>query len=210
MINILIADDHAVVRQGIKNILQTTSDLKVAGEAGNGQEVMKQVRSQSWNVVVLDMAMPGKTGLDLLKEIKGEQPDLPVLVLSMHSEDQYAVRLLRAGASGYMTKESAPDDLINAIRKVAGGGKYISSCLAEQLVQDLRLDSEKPFHELLSDREYQVMCLIAEGKSIKQIAEQMVLSIKTVSTYRSRILEKMKMKTNADLIQYGIRNKLVD
>ncbi|MHB8483502.1 MAG: response regulator, partial [Nitrospiria bacterium] len=161
-------------------------------------------------VAVLDMTMPGKAGLDLIKEIKQEQPDLPVLILSIHSEDQYAVRLLKAGASGYLTKESAPEELVQAIRKVASGGKYISPNLAERLVFDLQTGVEKPFHEILSDREYQVMCLIAQGKRVKQIADQMALSIKTVSTYRSRILEKMNMKTNAELIRYGIQNKLVD
>jgi len=211
MIRVLIADDHAVVRKGLKQILAETTDIVVAGEAHNGQEVLNKVRkSGDWDVVVLDITMPGTSGLDILKEMKNEHPKLPVLVLSIHPEDQYAMRVLKSGASGYMTKESAPEELVKAIRKVATGGKYVTPGMAEKLLFDLGSDPERPLHENLSDREYQVMCLITSGKTVKEIAKEMSLSIKTISTYRTRILEKMKMKTSAELIHYGIRNKLVD
>jgi two-component system invasion response regulator UvrY len=210
MIRILIADDHAIVRKGLKQILAETSDIIVAGEAHNGQEVLNKVRTGDWDVVVLDITMPGTSGLDILKEMKNEHPKLPVLMLSSHSEDQYAVRVLKAGASGYLTKESAPDELVKAIRKVFAGGKYVSAYAAEVLAFDLDKNSEKPPHEFLSDREYQVLCLLCLGKTVKEIAKEKSLSIKTISTYRSRILEKTKMKTNAELIHYGIRNRLVD
>jgi two-component system invasion response regulator UvrY len=211
MIRVLIADDHAVVRKGLKQILTETSDIVVAGEAHNGQEVLNKVRkSRDWDVVILDITMPGTSGLDILKEMKHEHPKLPVLVLSIHPEDQYAMRVLKSGASGYLTKESAPEELVKAIRKVAMGGKYVTPGMAEKLLFDLGSDPEKPLHENLSDREYQVMCLITSGKTVKEIAKGMSLSIKTISTYRTRILEKMRMKTNAELIHYGIRNRLVD
>jgi two-component system invasion response regulator UvrY len=211
MIRVLIADDHAVVRKGLKQILTETSDIVVAGEAHNGQEVLNKVRKSSdWDVVILDITMPGTSGLDILKEMKHEHPKLPVLVLSIHPEDQYAMRVLKSGASGYLTKESAPEELVKAIRKVATGGKYVTPGMAEKLLFDLGSDPEKPLHENLSDREYQVMCLITSGKTVKEIAKEMSLSIKTISTYRTRILEKMRMKTNAELIHYGIRNRLVD
>ncbi|MBI3622140.1 MAG: response regulator transcription factor [Nitrospirae bacterium] len=210
MINILIADDHAIVREGLKQILAETHDLVVKGEARNGHEVLHKVRTGAWDVVILDLAMPGPGGLDIVKELKRERPHLPLLVLSIHPEDQYAVRVLQAGASGYMTKESAPEELITAIRKVTAGGKYISQYVAEKLVRNLGRDAERPPHEALSDREYQVMCLIASGKTVKEVATEMALSAKTVSTYRARILEKMKMKSNADLIRYGLRHQLVD
>jgi two-component system, NarL family, invasion response regulator UvrY len=210
MIRILIADDHAIVRKGLRQILAETPDIIVAGEAHNGQEVLSKVRTGNWDVVVLDITMPGTSGLEILKEMKNEHPKLPVLVLSIHSEDQYAVRVLKAGASGYLTKESAPDELVKAIRKVFSGGKYVSAYAAEMLAFDLDRNSEKPPHEFLSDREYQVLCLLCLGKTVKEIAKEKSLSIKTISTYRSRILEKTKMKTNAELIHYGIRNRLVD
>ncbi|HXC62222.1 MAG TPA: response regulator transcription factor [Nitrospiria bacterium] len=210
MIKILIADDHAIVRKGLKQILAETTDIIVAGEAHNGQEVLNKVRTGDWDVVVLDITMPGTSGLDILKEMKNDHPKLPVLVLSIHSEDQYAVRVLKAGASGYLTKESAPDELVKAIRKVSTGGKYVSAYTAEMLAYDLDRNSEKPPHEFLSDREYQVLCLLCLGKTVKEIAKEKSLSIKTISTYRTRILEKTKMKTNAELIHYGIRNRLVD
>jgi len=210
MIKILIADDHAIVRQGLRQILAETSDMVVGGEPQNGQEVLNKVRADDWDVVVLDVTMPGTTGLDILKALKRERPKLPVLVLSIHPEDQYAVRVLKAGASGYMTKETAPDELVKAIRKVAAGNKYVSTYAAEMLAVDLDSNLEKPPHELLSDREYQVLCLICSGKTVKEIGKEMALSIKTISTYRTRILEKMRMKTNAELIHYGVRNQLVD
>lgn len=209
MINVLIADDHPVVRQGIKQILAEDSEIGELGEAKNSQEVLEQIRQNSWDVIILDITMPGRGGLDTLKEIKGEKPKLPVLILSIHPEDQYAVRALKAGAAGYLTKESAPDDLIKAIKKVNIGGKYISNSLAEKLALHLERDAQKQPHESLSDREYQVLCMIASGKKVKDIAESLSLSVKTISTYRARILEKMKMKSNADLIHYAIQNRLV-
>ena len=210
MIKILIADDHAVVRRGLKQILAEEPNMAVFGEACNAQEVLKNVREQDWDIVILDITMPDRSGLDVLKELKRERPKLPVLFLSIHPEDQYAVRVLKAGAAGYMTKESAPEELVKAIRKVLRGGKYISPSLAEKLAFDLETDSEKPLHETLSDREYQVMCMIASGKTVKEIAKKLYLSVKTISTHRARILGKMKMKTNAELTHYAVKNRLVD
>ncbi|MCK9377375.1 MAG: response regulator transcription factor [Syntrophobacterales bacterium] len=209
MIKILIADDHTIVREGIKQILADTADLVVAGEATNGHEVLEQIRKEDWDVVVLDLAMPGKDGLDTLKELKIEKPKLPVLVLSMHPEEQYAVRLLKAGASGYLTKESAPEELIAAIRKVSQKGKYVSSSLGEKLAFYLESESEKPVHEVLSDREYRVMLMIASGKTVKEIGEEMFLSIKTISTYRVRALKKMGMKNNAAFTYYAVKHNLL-
>lgn len=210
MIKILIADDHAIVREGLKQIVADTSDMIVTAEASDGHEVLALISQDNYDVVVLDMAMPGLTGLDILKQIKRETPELPVLILSVHPEEQYAVRALKAGASGYLTKERAPDELITAIRKVSMGGKYITSSLAEKLAFELEVDAEKPPHKTLSDREFQVMCMIAKGRTIKNIAEELYLSPKTVSTYRSRILEKMKMKSNEELTHYVINNHLID
>jgi two-component system invasion response regulator UvrY len=209
LIRILISDDHAIVREGIKQILADTEDLVVAGEATNGHEVIELVRKEDWGMVLLDLAMPGKDGLETLKEIKREKPKLPVLVLSIYPEEQYAVRALKAGASGYLTKESAPEELIAAIRKVSQGGKYISSSLAENLASHLEVDADKPVHETLSDREYQVMLMIASGKTVKEVADEMCLSIKTVSTYRVRALSKMGMKKNSEFTYYAIKNGLI-
>jgi two-component system invasion response regulator UvrY len=209
MIKILIADDHAIVREGLKQIVAETADMMVADEASSGYEVLDKVWNNEYDVVVLDISMPGRDGVDILKQLKSTRPDLPVLVLSMHPEEQYAVRVLKAGAAGYLTKESAPDELVTAIRRVSIGRKYVSSTLAEKLVFDLQHDTQKPLHETLSDREYQVMCMIASGKRAKEIAEELYLSIKTISTYRSRILEKMKMKNNAELTHYAIKHGLV-
>ncbi len=210
MIRVLIADDHPIVREGLKQIIAETSDMVVANEASNAQEVLDKVWENDYNVVLLDISMPGRSGLDILKQLKSERPELPVLILSVHPEEQYAVRVLRAGASGYLTKESAPDELIAAIRKVSLGRKYVSSSLAEKLAFDLEIEAEKPLHETLSDREYQVMCMIAKGKTVKEIAEELSLSVKTISTYRSRILEKMRMNNNAQLTHYAIKNRLVE
>lgn len=207
---ILIADDHAIVREGLKQIISETSDMVVADEAIDGHEVLSKALKNDCDVVVLDITMPGINGLDVLKELKKQRPKLPVLVLTMHPEDQYAVRVLRAGASGYLTKESAPDELTAAIRKISQGKKYVTSTLAEKLVSELKVDTEKPLHNALSDREFEVMCLIAEGKTVKEIAEKLFLSEKTVSTYRTRILEKMNMKNNAELIHYAIKHGLVE
>jgi DNA-binding NarL/FixJ family response regulator len=210
MIRALIADDHAVVRQGLKQILGDTPEMLVAGEATNGQEVLDKVRAEPWDVVVLDISMPDRSGLDILKQLRSERPKLPVLVLSMHSEDQYAVRVLKAGASGYLTKDSAPDELVKAIRKVVSGGRYVSSFLAEKLAFEIGTDSSRLPHETLSDREFQVLRLIAGGKSVTEIAAELCLSVKTVSTYRARMLEKMNLGTTAELIHYAVQNHLID
>ena len=210
MIKILIADDHPVVRKGLKEIIEEIPDMAVHGEASNGQETLEKVGKSDFDIVVLDISMPGISGLDILKQLKSEKPELSILVLSMYPEEQYAVRVLRAGASGYLTKESAPEELIAAIRKASKGGKYISSSLAEKLAFDLETDAERPLHETLSDREYQVMRMIASGKTGKEIAEELFLSVKTISTYRTRILEKMEMKSNAELIHYALKHGLVE
>jgi len=209
MLKILIADDHAIVRQGLKQIVTETPDMVVAGEASNGQELLNKIKESDYDVVVLDITMPGRDGMDVLKQLRSEKPELPVLMLSIHPEEQYALRALRAGASGYLTKESAPDELVVAIQKVSRGGKYISPSLAEKLAFELEVGREQAPHEILSDREYHVMCLIASGKTVMEIAQELSLSEKTISTYRSRILEKMKMKNNAELTYYAIKNQLV-
>lgn len=211
MIKVLIADDHAVVRRGLKQILaETAGEIVVEGEATNGREVLQQVEARAWDVLVLDITMPGRSGLDILKDLRQLRPELPVLILSMHAEEQFATRMLKAGASGYLNKESAPEELVKAIRKVYGGGKYVSPAHAERIVSELSGDSEKLPHELLSDREYEILCLMASGKTPTLIAKELSLSVKTVSTYRSRILEKMNFTTNAQLTHYAIKNGLVD
>ncbi|HLE28328.1 MAG TPA: response regulator transcription factor [Anaerolineales bacterium] len=210
MIKVLIADDHAVVRQGLKQILGETSDMQVVGEATTGPEALEKARAEGWDVMILDLTLPGRSGFEILKALRAEKPDQPVLILSMHAEDQFAVRLLKAGASGYLTKESVPEELIKAIRKVVAGGKYVSPALAERLAFEMDAASERLPHEALSDREFQVMQMIATGKAVKQIAEELSLSVKTVSTYRARILEKMNLKTNADLIHYAIQQRLIE
>jgi two-component system invasion response regulator UvrY len=210
MIRVLIADDHAVVRQGLKQILGETPGMLVAGEATNGQDVLDRVRAESWDVVVLDISMPDRSGLDVLKVVKAERPGLPVLVLSMYPEDQYAMRVLKAGASGYLTKDSAAEELVKAILKVVSGGRYVSPHMAERLAFEIGTDSTKLPHETLSDREFQVLRLIAAGKSAKEMAVELALSVKTISTYRARLLEKMDLATNADLIHYAIQNHLID
>ncbi len=209
MIRLLITDDHAVVRKGMKQILAETRDIVVADEAGDGREALEKIRKNDYDMVLLDISMPGRDGLEVLKELQNLKPKLPVLVLSMYPEEQYAVRALRSGASGYLTKDSAPDELIAAIRKVHGGGKYVSASLAEKLALKLGSDLNTAPHETLSDREYQVMCMIASGKSVKEIGQELALSVKTVSTYRARILQKMRLKGNADLTRYAIDNKLI-
>ena len=207
MLKILIADDHPIVRRGLQQILSGEADVAMVGEAQNSTEVLDLVCTQEWDAVVLDITMPGRGGLDTLKELKRLYPSLPVLMLSIHPEDQYAVRAFRAGAAGYMTKESAPDELIKAIRKITRGGKYVSPTLAEKLA--FIMEAEPPSHHSLSDREYQVMIMIASGKTPSEIAEEMCLSIKTISTYRERILAKMKMKNNAELTYYAVKHNLV-
>jgi DNA-binding NarL/FixJ family response regulator len=210
LFKILVVDDHTVVRKGLKHILSEIPDIIVAGEASDGNQALNQVRNGDYDLVLLDIAMPGISGLDVLKQLKTEKPDLPVLMLSIYPEEQYAVRTLKAGASGYLTKESAPEELITAVRKVCAGGKYVTSSLAEKLTLYLKNDLEKPAHELLSDREYQVFTMIASGKTVSQIASELSLSVKTISTNRSRALAKMGMKTNAELTYYAIKHGLVD
>src|SRR5262245_3513229 len=208
-VRILIADDHPIVRHGLKQILALDPELMVVGEAKNGNEALDLARKVEWDVAILDYSMPGKSGLDLLKEIKREHPQRPVLVLSMHPEDLHATRVLKAGGSGYVNKESASEELTAAIRKVVGGGKYVSPALAERLAFELAPGTQKPLHETLSDREYRVMWLLASGKQINQIAKEMFLSPNTVSTYRARILKKLNLTNNAQLVHYAVKNQLV-
>jgi two-component system invasion response regulator UvrY len=210
MLKVLIVDDHAVVRQGLRQILTEIPELSVVAEAENGQDALNKVRAEPWDVLVLDMSMPGRGGLDILKDVRRERPETRVLVLSMHPEDQFAVRMLRAGASGYLTKETAPDQLVAAVRKVLTGGRYISPSLAEKLAFDVDRDSDRPLHEKLSDREFQVLRRLAMGKTVQEIAAELMLSPKTISTYRARVLEKLELKSNAELIHYAIGNKLVE
>ena len=210
MIKILVVDDHIIVREGLKKILLDTPDMVVADEASNGQEVTKKIWNNDYDLILLDISLPGRSGLDVLKQLKCTKPQVPILILSVHPEEQYALRALRAGASGYLTKQSAPDELIDAIRKVAKGRKYITSSIAEKLAFELEVDSRKLPHETLSDREYQVMCMIGSGKAAKEIAETLSLSVKTISTHRTHILNKMQMKNNAQLTHYAIKNALVD
>ncbi len=210
MIKIIIADDHEIVRAGLKQIMSEDPELTVAGEAVDGQELLEEVRKEDFDVILLDIKMPGRSGLDILKQLKIEKPDIPVIVLSMHPEDQYALRALKAGASGYLTKETASDQLIDSIKKVHGGGKYISETLAERLADSIASGREAPAHTYLTDREFQVACMIASGKTITDIARELFLSVKTISTYRQRILEKMNMKNNAELTHYMIKNNLLD
>jgi two-component system, NarL family, invasion response regulator UvrY len=206
---ILLADDHAVVRHGLKQILTDAFKRATYGEARNAREALDLVWKQDWDVVVLDITMPGRNGLDVLREIKQSKPRLPVLVLSMHPENQFAVRVLKSGASGYMTKESAPDELVGAVKKVMAGGRYVSNALAENLAASLSANQKTP-QEKLSDREFEVLRHIASGKMVADIAREMSLSVKTISTYRARILEKMGMKNNAELMHYAIQHRLVE
>jgi two-component system invasion response regulator UvrY len=210
MIRVLVADDHPVVRHGIRQIVADTSDIVVADDVTDGREVLDKTRSVMPDLVLLDLSMPGRDGMDILKELKRDRPKIPVLVLTMHSEDQFALRALKAGAAGYLTKESAPTELVGAIRKVAGGGHYLSTWLAEKLASHLGPDSEKPAHERLSDREYQILRMIAAGRSTREISVSLSLSVKTVGTYRGRIFEKMGLKTPAELAAYVVRNRLAD
>jgi two-component system invasion response regulator UvrY len=208
MIKILVVDDHVIVREGLKKILLDTPDMVVADEASNGQEVTKKIWNNDYDLILLDISLPGRSGLDVLKQLKCTKPQVPILILSVHPEEQYALRSLRAGASGYLTKQSAPDELIGAIRKVAKGRKYITSSIAEKLAFELEVDSRELPHETLSDREYQVMCMIGSGKTVKEIAEALSLSVKTISTHRTHILN--KMQNNAQLTHYAIKNALVE
>jgi two-component system, NarL family, invasion response regulator UvrY len=209
MIRILVADDHPIVRRGLRQIVADESDMGVVGEAQTTQEILDLARQKEWDVIVLNISMPARGGFEALKGLKQIHSKRPVLVLSMYPEDQFAVRAFRAGAAGYMTKESAPEELVRAIRKVVRGGKYVSPSLAEKLAAELGEDAERPPHEALSEREYHVLCLLASGKTVTQIAAEMSLSVKTISTYRARLLEKMRMKTNAEVTRYAIEHRLV-
>jgi DNA-binding NarL/FixJ family response regulator len=208
MIRILVADDHPVVREGILQIVATAGDMIVAAEAAGGPELLNRARTVAHDVVLLDLSMPGSDGLDLLKQLKRERPKIPVVILTLYSEDQFAVRALKAGAASYLRKESASTELVNAIRRAVAGGRYLTARVAEILADHLTDDPDTPPHEALSDREYQVMLMIATGKPTSQIAAELALSVKTVSTYRTRIFEKMQMKSPAELADYVVRNRL--
>jgi two-component system, NarL family, invasion response regulator UvrY len=210
MIRIIIADDHAAIRRGVKDILADEADMEIGAEASTAQELLDLVRKQAWDAVVLDISLPGRSGLEVLSELKQERPSLPVLVHTMHSEDQFAVRALRAGAAGYLTKDSPPAELVKALRKIVAGGKYVGQSLAEKLAVNVDANSDRAPHEALSDREFQVLRLLASGKTVSEIADGLSLSVKTISTYRSRILDKMKMKNNAELMRYALQHKVVE
>jgi two-component system invasion response regulator UvrY len=211
MIKILVVDDHAVVRAGVQFFLADIPDMKISGEAATAHEAIRQIRSEPWDIVLLDIAMPDKSGVEVLKQIKREKPDLPVLMLSMHPENRYAVQILRSGASGYVQKEALATELVNAIHTILRGHKYISPAVAELLTMDPSItDADKPLHELLSAREYQIFYKLGQGEGVTKIADELCLSVKTVSTYRSRVLEKMNMSSNADIIYYAIKQNLID
>ena len=209
MIRVITVDDHPVVRRGLKQIIAAEQDMQVIGEAENAREAIRVIRQTVCDAVVLDITLPDASGLDVLSQLKSERPTLPVLIMSIHDEEQYALRVLKAGASGYLMKNSIPEELIKAIRKITSGGKYISPSVAERLASDFASPGKSP-HEKLSDREFQILCLIASGKSLKEIGEALCISGKTVSSYRARILEKMNMKTNADLVGYALKNRLIE
>jgi DNA-binding NarL/FixJ family response regulator len=210
MIKVLLADDHAILRGGVKEMLIRHLESVECGEAENAEQVLAQVREHPWDLLILDITMPGRSGLDILADLKLLRPELPVLILSMMPEDQFGKRALKAGAWGYLKKESAPEELIQAIHKVLSGGRYVSPTLAEKFARDLQGDSDRPLHEALSPREFEILVMIATGKAVGQIAEELHLSGTTVSTHRARILEKMNMTTNAELIRYAVRNHLAD
>jgi DNA-binding NarL/FixJ family response regulator len=210
MIRVVMADDHTILREGLKQILSAAEGIEVVGEATDGHEVLQRVRNTECDVLLLDLSMPGRSGMDLIKQVKSERPRLRILVLSMHGEQQYAVRAVRAGASGYLTKDSAATQLVAAIRKVAAGGAYISAEVAEQLALSAMPRAEGPPHTALSDREYEVFRLLVAGKTVTDIAEKLNLSVKTVSTHKARLMEKMGMETQADLIRYAIAHGLAD
>jgi DNA-binding NarL/FixJ family response regulator len=210
MIKVLIADDHAVVREGVKHIFAETLDIKVAGEAASGHEVLENVGKQEYDLLLLDIAMPGRDGLEILREVKILKPKLPVLMLSMFPEEQYALRALKSGASGYLTKDSIPNELVKAVRKVLKGGNYVSSSFSERLLTEITSYGTKPLHDTLSDREFQIMRMIASGKTMNEIADELSLSSKTVYTYRARILDKMGMKNNMEVTHYATKHGLID
>ena len=210
MIRVVIADDHPIVREGLKQVLSSAADLAVAGEAQNGQEVMQRVRELDFDVLLLDMSMPGKSGIELIKQVRAEKSRIRILVLSMHQEEQYAVRAIKAGAAGYLTKDSASTQLVPAIRKVAGGGAFITDAVAQQLALGAMPQSDGPPHSVLSDREFQIFHLLVSGRTVSDIGEALNLSVKTVSTHKARIMQKMNMSNPAELIRYAIRHRLVD
>ena len=210
MIKILIADDHAIVREGLKQIVAEEKDMLVAGEAGNTNEMFELLKKENFAIIILDISMPGRSGLEALKFLKKNYPEVPTLILSMFSEEQYGLRALKAGAAGYLKKVSAPTELVSAIRKIVSGGKYINQSLAEKLADEYDSDRKERMHDKLSNREYQIMCLIASGKSTEEIALDLSISINTVYTYRNRILEKMHLKSNVELTQYALQNKLIE
>jgi len=209
-IRVFIADDHAIVREGLKQILAESPDIIVAGEAENGLDAIKLFRKSKCHVMLLDISMPDRSGIDVLKQVKKENPEIAVLMLSMHREDQYAIRSLKAGAAGYLTKQSAPRELVTAIRQVADGQKYVSAALAQELAAAIGDDHDTPLHDTLSDREYQTLTMIASGKTVTAIAEELSLSVKTISEYRARLLVKMKLKNSAELTHYAIKNQLIE
>lgn len=209
-IRVFIADDHAIVREGLKQILAESPDIIVAGEAENGLDAIHLFRKSKCHVMLLDISMPDRSGIDVLKQVKKENPEIAVLMLSMHREDQYAIRSLKAGAAGYLTKQSAPRELVTAIRQVADGQKYVSAALAQELASTIGDDHDTPLHDTLSDREYQTLTMIASGKTVSAIAEELSLSVKTISEYRARLLVKMKLKNSAELTHYAIKNQLIE
>ena len=210
MIKILIADDHAIVREGLKQIVAEENDMSVPGEAEDAVSLYELLPKEDWSIIILDINMPGKNGLDILKELRSSHPEVPVLILSMYSEEQYGLRAIKAGAAGYLKKVSAPNELVNAIRKIVSGGKYINQSLAEKLADLYEKNSKAQKHEILSDREFEIMCRIAAGYSAEEIARELILSVHTIYTYRNRLLEKMGMKSNVELTQYVIQNKLIE
>ncbi len=210
MIKILVVDDHAVVRAGVHYIIGSIPDMEITGEAATAEEAIRLIRARTWDIVLLDIAMPDKSGLEVLRQIKREKPELPVLILSMHPENRYAVQMLRSGAAGYVQKEALATELVNAIHTVMRGHKYISYGVAELLTAERDTDANKALHETLSRREYEIFCKLSLGEGVTRIADSLCLSVKTVSTYRTRILQKMNMTNNADLIYYAIKEKLID
>ncbi|MGD2088867.1 MAG: response regulator transcription factor [Candidatus Aminicenantes bacterium] len=210
MIKVLIADDHPVVREGLKKIFEKDPIIKVVAEANNGEELLKKISKNPCDVVLMDLSMPGRSWLDVIKEIKDLRANLPVLIVSMHKEEEYIVRALKSGASGYLTKDSLSDELLTAVKKVVRGGRYVTAAIAEKLIDLLDDDKEQPLHKTLSDREYQVFTMIARGKKTQEIADELFLSTNTISTYRARILEKMNLKNTAEIIHYALNHKLLD
>jgi len=209
LIKVLIVDDHRLLREGLKKILAETRDIVVAGEANDGHEALQETRKTDYDVIILDISMAGKNGIEVLDELKKEKPKSQVLIVSMHPEEQYALRAMKSGAAGYLTKESTPAELIDAIHRVAAGKRYLTPAIAEHLALAVQTDGSKPLHEELSNREYQIFCMIAKGKTVSGIATDLILSSKTVSTYRARVLQKMGMKNNSELIYYAVKNDLV-